>query len=111
MDECIFCKIINDEVPRELLYEDLDCVVFKSNAPVAEHHLLVVPKKHISSFMELDDHVFSMTKVAQKMIKDLNILDGYKIVFNGGKYQAVPHVHWHLLAGNLEKNDDILDKT
>ncbi len=111
MEECVFCKIIKKEITVDLLYEDDTCVVFKSNAPVAEYHLLVVPKKHIVNFMFLDDTVLLMTKIAQMMISNLKLGDGYKMIFNGGKYQSVPHLHWHLLSGKLEDENDILNKT
>lgn len=101
MENCIFCKIIKGEMPTELIYKDNDVFVFKNIKPLATHHLLVVPTKHINNFMELGDDILNMTKIAQKIIKDLNIEDGYKLVFNGGKYQEIPHLHWHLLAGDL----------
>lgn len=103
MKDCVFCKIVKEEIEKIFLYQDSDFVVFKSNAPAAEHHLLIVPKSHINSFMELGNEILGMIKVAQKMVKDLNLSDGYKMIFNGGKYQEVPHVHWHLLAGKLEE--------
>lgn len=109
MDGCVFCKIISGDIKVDFLYHDDYCVVFRSNAPVAEHHLLVIPKKHISSFMQLDDVVSSMTKVAQKMIADFELKDGYKMVFNGGKYQEVMHVHWHILAGKFKNESDIIN--
>ncbi len=111
MEDCVFCKIIKKEIIVDFVYEDSDCVVFNSNEPVAEHHLLVIPKKHISNFLELDETVLSMTKVAQKMIRDNNISDGYKLIINGGRYQSVPHFHLHILAGKLEDSDDILNRT
>jgi histidine triad (HIT) family protein len=110
MDECVFCKIIKGDIKVDFVYEDSDCVVFNSNAPVAEHHLLVVPKKHFTNFMELDEIILAMTKNAQKIIIDKNLLDGYKMVFNGGKFQEVMHVHWHILAGKFKNEDDILNK-
>lgn len=111
MKDCVFCKIVNNGIPRNLVYEDSNVVVFNSYKPAAEFHLLIVPKKHISNFMELDDTILSMTHVAQKIITDKNISGGYKMIFNGGKYQEVPHVHWHLLAGKIEDEDDILNRT
>lgn len=110
MEECVFCKIIKGIIKVDFLHDDDNCVVFKSNAPVAEHHLLVVPKKHVSTFLDLDDVISSMTKVAQKMVNDLDLKDGYKMIFNGGKYQEVMHVHWHILGGKLEDESDILNK-
>lgn len=109
MDDCVFCKIINKDIKVDFVFEDENCVVFKSNAPVAEHHLLAVPKKHISSFTELDEIILPMTKVAQKMVTDFKLKDGYKMVFNGGKYQEVMHVHWHILAGKFNNESDIIN--
>jgi histidine triad (HIT) family protein len=102
MEDCVFCKLIKGEIPRKLEYEDDKVVAFKSNKPVAEVHLLIVPKKHISTFMELGDEILDMTKAAQKIIKDRNLNSGYRLCFNGGKYVEVPHVHLHLLAGKID---------
>ncbi len=110
MEECVFCKIIKGDIKVDFVYEDSDSVVFNSNEPVAEHHLLVIPKKHISNFLDLDETILPLTKVAQKIINDRKINDGYKLIINGGKYQSVPHLHVHLLAGKLEDERDILNK-
>lgn len=110
MEDCIFCKIINNKVDRNLVYEDSKVVIFKSIKPSAEHHLLIVPKKHTISFLELNEDILAMTKAAQNIIKKLNLAEGYKLIFNGGKYLEIMHVHWHLLAGKLEDTNDILDK-
>lgn len=109
MENCVFCKIINGDIKVDFIYQDDDCVVFSSNAPVAEHHLLVIPKKHTVNFMELDAEILPMTKIAQKMIKQLNLESGYKMIFNGGKYQEVMHVHWHILAGKFKEESDIIN--
>lgn len=111
MKDCVFCKIINGDIQVEFLYKDSNVVVFKSHEPVCPTHLLIVPTKHIENFMNLDDEIMFLKEVAKKMIKDQKIEDGYKLLFNGGKYQSVPHVHLHLLAGNLENEDDILNNT
>jgi histidine triad (HIT) family protein len=102
MEDCIFCKLIKGELPRKLEYEDDKVVAFRSNKPVAEIHLLIVPKKHIQTFMDLGDEVLDMTKAAQKIIKDKNLGSGYRLCINGGKYIEVPHVHLHLLAGKID---------
>jgi histidine triad (HIT) family protein len=104
MNDCIFCKIVKGEVPSKKVYEDSDVLVFENINPVCETHLIVIPKKHIPSFLEIknDIDLFQMVRVTQKIIKDKKIEGGYKLAFNGGKYQAVPHLHWHLLAGDLE---------
>lgn len=111
MEDCVFCKIIKNELPRSLEYEDDRVVVFKSIQPVAETHLLIVPKNHISNFMGLDSEMNDLVKAAQEIIKSKKLEEGYKIIVNGGKYQEVQHIHIHLLAGKLEQEDDILNNT
>jgi histidine triad (HIT) family protein len=101
-DDCVFCKIIKGEIPKKFEYEDTNVVAFYSNKPSAEIHLLIIPKKHIPTFLELDKEIVDMTKVAQKIIKDMNLGGGYRLCFNGGKYLEVQHVHLHLLAGKID---------
>jgi histidine triad (HIT) family protein len=102
MDNCIFCKIGKGELPCKFLYEDDEFVAFNSNAPVAETHIIIIPKKHISTFMELDSEILGMTKIAQKLIRDKKLEGAYRLCFNGGKYLEVMHVHLHLLAGKID---------
>lgn len=106
MENCIFCKIINGEIPSEKIYEDDLVLSFKDISPGAPVHVLIIPKKHISSINDLTEedsniiaHVFM---VAKEITKKLGIADtGYRIVSNTGKDggQTVPHVHFHLLGG------------
>ena len=102
MEDCVFCKIVKNEIPREVIYEDGCFVVFPSNQPVADIHWLIVPKKHIETFLDLGNEILEMTKIAQRLIKEKNLNDGYRLCFNGGKYQEVMHVHLHLLAGEIK---------
>ena len=103
MKNCLFCKLINREIPPKFIYETEGVVAFYDIHPKADVHILVVPKKHLASFLDikLDDQeiVMEMVKVAQhftNQTKSARI--GYKIVFNGGRHQEVPHLHWHLLG-------------
>ena len=104
--DCVFCKIISGEIPRKFEYEDSEVVVFDSNKPQAAHHLLVIPKEHISTFRDLGENsgqlILKMVFAANKMINDKNLSDGYKLFINGGKYQKVPHLHLHLLSGKFK---------
>lgn len=113
MNDCVFCKIVKGELPSKKNYEDKDVLIFENINPVAETHLLICPKKHIENFLSIkeDFDIFPMIKATQKVISELKIEDAYKLVFNGGKYQSVPHLHWHLLAGELEENGDVVNKT
>ena len=106
MDDCIFCKIVKGEIPASVILESDNVVAFKNIAPAAEHHILVVPKLHIENFMSIgsgDTNILSeMIEVAQAVIKKLKSDEGYKLIFNGGKFQAVNHLHWHLLGGEID---------
>jgi len=104
--DCIFCKIANKEIDCSFVYEDEDIVVFKDLNPVAPVHLLAIPKKHVSSIMEigeLEDSISSrILKIISKVAKDLNIdADGFRIVSNTGigAGQSVAHLHFHIMGG------------
>ncbi len=108
MEDCIFCKIINKELPSDIVYENDDFLVFKDINPKAEIHLLIVPKKHIENLNEITekdkDFLSGILLLAKKIAKDLNIdLDkkGYKLIFNVGRGagQTVNHLHLHILSG------------
>jgi histidine triad (HIT) family protein len=85
-----------------MVYEDGDVVVFPDINPKAAVHLLVVPVPHIESFLSLSDRqidsLTKMTKVVQRLIRDEKLERSYQLIFNGGKKQHVPHLHWHLLG-------------
>lgn len=110
--DCIFCKIGRGEAPSTSEFENDVVIAFRSIDPVADTHILICPKKHIGSFVEIDDAdtLFEMTKAAQSLIQKYSLEGGYKIVFNGGKYLAIPHLHMHLLGGHFH-NEEILHKT
>ena len=105
-EDCIFCKIVAGEIPSDKLYEDELAVAFKDLNPVAPHHLLIIPRRHITSVNDvggdeegLIGHLFS---VAAKLARELGAAEaGYRCVINTNKDagQAVFHIHLHLLAG------------
>lgn len=99
------------EAPSKKVYEDDESVVVENIYPVAETHLLVIPKKHIATFMDLESDMDYLVKVVQKVITKLGIKNGYKLGINGGKYQSIGHFHIHILAGKLENEDDVFNKT
>lgn len=109
---CIFCQIIKREAPTTIDFENEVMIAFRSKFPVAETHVLLVPKIHVDTFLDLDDQTIADLKnAAKQVIEKLGIRGAYKLVINGGKYQAIPHFHWHLLAGKLEDKEDVLNKT
>jgi histidine triad (HIT) family protein len=96
---CIFCKIREKEIPKEFIYEDDDIMVFPDIYPVKPIHLLVIPKKHITDFMELDDNaLFGKIKhIIHKMVKEQHLQEkGYRLIVNGGGAQAIDHLHFHI---------------
>ena len=103
MDNCIFCKIAKGEIPAEKIYEDDFFIAFADANPVGEGHTLVIPKKHLDNFMDLDletseKYLETIKKVAQMLIEKHHA-DGFNLVVNNGKSagQVVGHVHAHLL--------------
>lgn len=106
MDNCIFCKIISGEIPSQKVYEDDLVISFKDINPEAPTHILIIPKKHISSLNDVTEedcniisHIFM---VAKKLVKELGIdKEGYRIVSNCGEQggQTVEHIHFHVLGG------------
>lgn len=103
--DCLFCKIINKEIPSDLVYEDEKVVAFKDINPQAPTHILVLPKEHIASNNEITEEneeiVGYIFKVIRKLAEDNGLDNGYRIVNNCGEYggQSVQHIHFHLLGG------------
>lgn len=107
MQDCIFCKIANGEIPAEKVAETDNVLAFFDNKPSADTHILVVPKKHIPNFLAITDEdkeiINEVFSVAREIIKEKKIEGKYRIVFNGGSYQVVPHLHMHILGGELKE--------
>lgn len=102
MDNCIFCKIANKEIPSTLLYEDDFTVAFNDLNPQAPTHVLVIPKKHYASLNEVDDEIVmgALLNAVKQVTKKLGVTD-YRTVINTGKAagQEVFHIHLHVLSG------------
>lgn len=103
--DCIFCKIAKKEIQPDIVFENERLISFKDVNPKAPVHILIIPKKHIESINELADGDIGLVKemiiTAKKITKDLNISDGYKLLFNVGEKggQVVRHLHLHLMGG------------
>ena len=102
MENCIFCKIANKEIPSNLVYEDEYTVAFNDLNPQAPVHILVIPKAHYASLNETDDKeiLAALLNAVKEVTKKLGITD-YRTVINTGKAagQEVFHIHLHILSG------------
>lgn len=103
MDDCIFCKIANGEIPSATIYEDDDFRVILDLGPAADGHALVIPKKHYANVYEIPDELAGKAMIVAKKVvsylKDALPCDGYNIVQNNGESagQTVFHFHMHLI--------------
>jgi len=101
----IFTKIINREIPAEIVYEDDLCLAFRDVSPQAPVHVLLIPKKTVVSLDELtsDDAqlVGHLMLMVPKLAAQLGLADGYRTVINTGEHggQSVFHLHIHILGG------------
>ena len=103
-EDCIFCKIINNEIPSTKVYEDDTVIAFNDINPVAPVHILVVPKVHIENLMELEDNelLAHIVEVIKHIAKEKGLdQDGFRVVTNNGENagQAVKHLHFHIIGG------------
>ena len=106
MDDCVFCKIIKGDIPSKKVYEDDDILAFYDINPIAKVHVLVIPKKHITSLLELKEedqdllfHIFNKINEIAEMIGVAKT--GFRVISNVGEDsgQAVKHLHFHILGG------------
>ena len=100
---CIFCKIVNKEIPSNPVLEDDNFLAFHDINPKAPVHILVIPKIHVDSFNEVSAETMSlMTPFIQEVAKKVGISEsGYRVITNVGENggQEVQHLHWHILGG------------
>lgn len=106
MGNCLFCKIIQGEIPCDKVYEDEEILAFYDIHPAAPIHILVIPKKHMDSLaqMEQEDEklIGRIYTVINQIAEEKGFKqDGYRVIVNCGKNggQEVMHLHFHLLAG------------
>src|SRR5262245_4245348 len=106
MPDCLFCKIIEGKIPGAIVYQDDRLVAFKDINPQAPMHVLIVPRRHVSSLNELtasdDALVGEMVRRAAALAADNGYSErGYRTVFNCGPEagQTVFHIHLHVLGG------------
>jgi len=102
-DDCIFCQIVDGEIPARVVYEDADVLAFLDANPLAPGHTLVIPKDHHETLGELPpepgEMVFAALHYLTPIVEDAVGADGSNVAFNNGAAagQEVPHVHGHII--------------
>lgn len=105
MSDCLFCKIVEGKIPSSTVYEDEDILAFKDIHPARPVHILVIPKKHITSLATVSPED---APVLGKMLAKANEIalaqgspDGFRVIINTGRVgqQEVPHLHMHIVGG------------
>ncbi len=102
-EDCVFCKIVEKKIPAKLEYEDDLCVSFHDINPRAKVHLLVIPKKHISTLKDMeknDAEIAGRMMMAAKEVAAKNDLDSYRLLVSVGSEagQEVFHLHMHVMS-------------
>lgn len=105
-DECLFCNIINKNIPADIIAQTKSALAFRDINPQASIHILIIPKMHIASTRELNkgniQYLSEMALLANKVADEEGInMSGYRWVVNTGDDggQTVDHIHLHLIGG------------
>ena len=105
MSDCIFCRIVRGEIPSNPVYEDAEILAFNDIQPQRPVHVLIIPKRHITSLAEVTE---SDAGILGRMLSKANLIataqgstDGFRVIINTGRVgqQEVPHLHVHVLGG------------
>jgi histidine triad (HIT) family protein len=103
--DCLFCRIINGEIPSDKVYEDEHVFAFRDINPQAPVHILVVPKKHICCARGINENnshdVAKCWEAIAKIAKAEGLMNGFRVINNCGEDggQTVMHLHFHLIGG------------
>ena len=110
MEKCLFCRIVDKEIPAEIVFESKKLFAFKDIDPQAPVHIIIIPKEHITTTNDLSNKhkelIGDILLTAKRLASEYDIAeDGYRMLFNCNKNggQAVYHIHLHLLGGRQMK--------
>ena len=104
-EECIFCKIVRNEIPARIIYEDDDVIAFNDINPAAPVHFLIIPRIHIASLLDCEEThqalLGRMLLLAPEIAKEQGCTDGFRTIINTGRVggQEVFHLHIHIIGG------------
>ena len=104
-EHCIFCKIVAGQIPANKVFEDEQVLAFHDINPWAPVHILVIPKAHIASMVDVGaEHALllgHMMVLSSRLMSELGVTNGYRHVINTGAdgRQEVPHLHMHVMGG------------
>lgn len=107
--DCIFCKIINKEIPAKIVFENSKVLAFHDINPLMPIHVLIIPKEHIESIKSLSSGNISIVEdlhLAAIEIAKMHNIEDFRLISNCGKSvgQSVFHLHYHLLGGSQIQN-------
>ena len=106
--ECLFCKIINGEIPCYKVYENEYVLAFLDINPDSDGHTLIIPKKHFTDIDDIDNNtlseIFKAAKIVKKLLEEKLNCDGISLLQNNGIVQEVKHFHLHLKPQYKNKN-------
>lgn len=109
--DCLFCKIINGDVPCFKIYEDDVVISFLDINPQTNGHTLIIPKKHYLDMDDIDietiNHIFEVAKKIKKLLEEKLNIDGLTLVQNNGLSEEIKHYHLHLIP-NYKENQQLL---
>lgn len=110
MEDCLFCKINEGTIPSKKVFDNDEIFAIQDINPVAPIHLLIIPKKHFSTILEIEEHdgrvIGSIFHVANQLARERGLdKSGFRLVLNCGAEagQSVFHIHYHLLGGRRMK--------
>ncbi len=105
MEDCLFCKFVNGDIPVDKVFENDDFIIIRDIAPMAKNHFLAIPKKHFKYLSEMTEdekrQLLNIFETIPALKSQLNLENGYRLVINQGDDagQTVPHLHIHILSG------------